>query len=392
MFEKVVLVMGLFAFAKQAPKLIGDVLGIDSGNMKLGIGGKLAAGGLLGAAAVMGGGLRTGINNITHGFGKAGDSINNFKSAKGFKKIGAGVKAVGSVVGHGFIGGVVSGAAGALSAGGRVAKNGAFSAKNASEARKSYNEGFTGAITARDKRENYRATHGGTFGAMVGHTSDATDGVLSWMGINSIDQIKAEQARAQEVANARKAVADRAKAIMERQKTEREATVGQTTHGGYYKNLAEIENQIAYAQQNGTLMDGTTSIDAKALVDMQNAKAKLEKQLQADIVAGISAKTGALDMAAYDGELMSAVSTFRTKLSSNYNSILRNADRDIAEVNTAIINLEAANAASSQKINDFISTGNVSRLFDGKDAIDNANRKLSVELNARILKEQENKK
>lgn len=391
MFEKVVLVMGLFAFAKQAPKLIGDVLGIDSGNMKLGIGGKLAAGGLLGAAAVMGGGLRAGINNITHGFGKAGDSVNNFKSAKGFKKIGAGIKAAGSIVGHGVIGGAFSGAAGALSAGGRVAKNGAFSAKNASEARKSYNEGFTGAITARDKRENYRATHGGTFGAMVGHTSDATHGVLSWMGINSIDQIKAEQARAQEVANARKAVADRAKAIMERQKTEREATVGETTHGGYYKNLAELENQIAFAQQNGTLMDGTTSIDAAALVDMQKAKDKLEKQLQADIVAGLD-KTGALNMAKYDGELMSAVSTFRTKLSSNYNSILRNADRDIAEVDTAIINLEAANAASSQKINDFITSGNVSRLFDGKDAIDNANRKLSVELNARILKEQENKK
>ena len=89
---------------------------------------------------------------------------------------------------------------------------------------------------------------------------------------------------------------------------------------------------------------------------------------------------------------MSAINTYRTKLSLNYNSILRNVDRSNTKVNDAMNNLEIANAAASQKINDFITSGNVSKLFDGNDAIENANRKLRTELNAKILKEQENKK
>ena len=46
----VVLIMGVFSFAKQAPKMLSDILGIDSGNLKLGIGEKLKAGGFVGAA------------------------------------------------------------------------------------------------------------------------------------------------------------------------------------------------------------------------------------------------------------------------------------------------------------------------------------------------------
>jgi hypothetical protein len=38
---KAILALGLLAFAKQVPKLLADVLGIDSGNLKLGIKGKL---------------------------------------------------------------------------------------------------------------------------------------------------------------------------------------------------------------------------------------------------------------------------------------------------------------------------------------------------------------
>lgn len=44
---KAVLAMGLFAFAKQAPKLLGEALGFEGGNLKLGLKGKLADGGFL---------------------------------------------------------------------------------------------------------------------------------------------------------------------------------------------------------------------------------------------------------------------------------------------------------------------------------------------------------
>lgn len=49
-FGFVIIVLGFFAFAKQAPKLISNVIGIDSGNLKLGIAGKLDASGPLGKA------------------------------------------------------------------------------------------------------------------------------------------------------------------------------------------------------------------------------------------------------------------------------------------------------------------------------------------------------
>ena len=53
----VVVILGIFAFAKQAPKMLSDMLGIESGNLKLGIGNKLRASGFLGGAIA--GGLAT---------------------------------------------------------------------------------------------------------------------------------------------------------------------------------------------------------------------------------------------------------------------------------------------------------------------------------------------
>ncbi len=89
----VILIMGIFAFAKQAPKMLSEMLGIDSGNIKLGITDKLKASGPIGnvlnkgIGAVSGslGGLSTGI------FDK---NINTWAAmrqgaAAGFKKGGA---------------------------------------------------------------------------------------------------------------------------------------------------------------------------------------------------------------------------------------------------------------------------------------------------------------
>lgn len=55
-----IIIIGVFAFAKQAPKIISDVFGIDTGGLKLGIGDKLKAGGFLGVGALAGFGAVTG--------------------------------------------------------------------------------------------------------------------------------------------------------------------------------------------------------------------------------------------------------------------------------------------------------------------------------------------
>ena len=63
-----IILMGLLAFAKQAPKMLGEMLGLDSGNIKLGIKDKLKAGGFFAAWAAIGaGGLALGRNVVAGG-------------------------------------------------------------------------------------------------------------------------------------------------------------------------------------------------------------------------------------------------------------------------------------------------------------------------------------
>ena len=68
-----IIIIGVFAFAKQAPKIISDILGIDTGGLKLGIGDKLKAGGLLGAGALAGIGFAKG--SFKNGVGHVGGAI-----------------------------------------------------------------------------------------------------------------------------------------------------------------------------------------------------------------------------------------------------------------------------------------------------------------------------
>ena len=163
MIAMVIVVMGLFAFAKEAPKLISEVIGIDSGNIKLGIGGKLAAGGAFGIGAMLGGGITSLMQNATHG-------VSNFNKAEGFKaKAMAAIRGTGSLVA-----GTASGTTNAV-------KNGAFNAKNTKEMRNSARQGSEQALKNRGERESYRATHGGNLrGVIKGHASDFISNVGTW--------------------------------------------------------------------------------------------------------------------------------------------------------------------------------------------------------------------
>lgn len=63
MLALALLILGLVAFARQAPKFIADSLGIKTGDMKLGIGKKFAEGGGFAAKAIAGSGLKTAVQN-----------------------------------------------------------------------------------------------------------------------------------------------------------------------------------------------------------------------------------------------------------------------------------------------------------------------------------------
>jgi len=118
----VIVLMGVFAFAKQAPKLIGDVIGVDGGNIKLGIRDKLATGGAFMAGAAIGGGVTAGVRNFTHGMNGAWSGVSKTNDWRtNAKGIGKGILKTG--------GSLFSAAGGAASGLGRGAKSG-ISAKN----------------------------------------------------------------------------------------------------------------------------------------------------------------------------------------------------------------------------------------------------------------------
>ena len=72
MLALALLILGLVAFARQAPKFIADSLGIKTGDMKLGIGKKFAEGGGFAAKAIAGSGLRTAVQNWNKNKGQGG--------------------------------------------------------------------------------------------------------------------------------------------------------------------------------------------------------------------------------------------------------------------------------------------------------------------------------
>lgn len=81
MLALVIIIMGILTFARQAPKMISDVLGIDTGNMKLGIGEKLKAGGFFAAGSAVGAAITSRFNPfaIARGWNK-GWKEGNFKA------------------------------------------------------------------------------------------------------------------------------------------------------------------------------------------------------------------------------------------------------------------------------------------------------------------------
>ena len=149
LFAQVFIIMGIVAFMRQAPKLIGDLFGLDAGNIKLGIGEKLRAGGGFIAGGIVGGGISSAVRNFTQTEGNAGAKI---RSA---------------------IGGL---GAGAVRGGRRNAAS-----QNFADVRKNTGDAIKRTTEARDTRDSYRATHGGTTGGVItGHIEDLVTGGRGW--------------------------------------------------------------------------------------------------------------------------------------------------------------------------------------------------------------------
>ncbi len=177
LFAKAVIVLGLVAFIKEAPKLLSDVIGIKSSS-KIGFSlkDKLAAGGALTVAAAAGAGatafLRNGTTGIRNAWnkGKDGDKKGAWKAA--------GVGALSAIAG-GFSGAVRGGKA-------------AASAKGFADVKDAAGKGAQAAGKKAQDRATYKANHGGTFsGAMLGRITDAGGDARDWL-FGSYDAYESE--------------------------------------------------------------------------------------------------------------------------------------------------------------------------------------------------------
>ena len=150
------ILLGLIVFSKQAPKLIGEMFGINGGSIKLGIREKLADGGVMRGGAALGAGVQT--------------AIRNFNNQKGFRRF---TSALG-----GFGGGAVGGFVGSKDA------------KNFTAMRKAKDDAVRKAEAKRDARvekRNYLNSmtdeDGNQMGYWQSRATNFADNVKSWAGV-----------------------------------------------------------------------------------------------------------------------------------------------------------------------------------------------------------------
>lgn len=174
MFVVVFLILGIVLFIKEAPKLLKDIFGIDlgGGSFKRMLG--------LGAAGIAGfGGLfTTGARNM---FGAVAQGQKD-----GLSK--------GRIAWNAARSAVAGGASGAARSAWAARK-----AKGFGDIKNAASKGTKAATDAKGKRAAYKASHGGTVGALSGHAEDTIGSVREFLGMDSgIEYLKAEQAVYQE--------------------------------------------------------------------------------------------------------------------------------------------------------------------------------------------------
>ena len=234
------LIVGLVIFAKQAPKMISETFGIQSGSMSLGIGKKLADGGAFTAGAAIGGAITTTVRSLTHRYG----TKENWQNKNRKVTVGSALKNT--------AGGLLSGVAGGVSGGVRSGYN-ARKATSIKDMASSASSGAKAAVDRRDEREKYAAEHANAAGKPTiwsvskGHISDAALKVVDWAGINSVEANEKENQAISQVAAKKKAVGDQAKsAITSNSAKRKEMTLGVDSSRTYSNALINKAVQAGF--------------------------------------------------------------------------------------------------------------------------------------------------
>ncbi len=205
------ILMGIITFMRSAPKLFSEVTGLDSGNMKLGIKDKLAAGGGFVAGSLVGAGVTSMVRN---GLVSGGAMVNKYKENRkaGKGKFRSVLGASGSAVKF-----LTSTAAGTVSGAFRGGYAG-LNAKNYTDVTKAASKGAKGAVDARVKRANYKAAHGGsTLGATIGHLKDAGVSIKNYALDQSIEGLTRESNSMGKLASSYNSFSDGIESLLEKE-------------------------------------------------------------------------------------------------------------------------------------------------------------------------------
>lgn len=197
MIALVILIMGVFSFAKQAPKMLSEMLGFDSGSLKLGIGEKLKAGGAFVGGAMIGAGATGLVRNAINGVGKMPlkSTFNSFKNGD-FKN---GFAGVGKSIGTAFttFGSSVAGAA----SGGFNAFKAGKDAKNFGDMATAAGKGADVSWQNKNKREAFYHAHGGFMGGMEAHLGNVGDSASTLLTGKKPGTLTASQQHVYDVLN-----------------------------------------------------------------------------------------------------------------------------------------------------------------------------------------------
>ncbi len=423
------LILGLITFCKDAPKFLSKSLGIDGGNMSLGLREKVAKGGGFVAASAVGAGATTLVNNAANRWGDKKRWQNKDGQVTPWS------------VTKNLFGGALSGVAGGVSGAVRGGYD-ARGAKHYRDVKRSASYGARRAIDARDRRDAYADSHPNDAQRLgnipLSHMEDALRGVVRWAGFDSLDSLEKEEKTLSSIKSAKKKLADAAKSQIEGDVAKhKNLTYSITAHytqsdaqaiarkaDGYFKDTAtaadkalgkatieryggrgfstgileEIQTKMSQASTTGGTVDHLDAAQWKLLYDdylkkfgdqLQNRALlseghfggiEFEEADPTDPTRTVRVKLENADRVAI-GDVRNAATEYRTVLGDNIgNSVISEANR---EAGTTAQKLDVATVTSG----DLVVTDN-SALSKLGDAIDLARQRIEQE-KSKIRKKQE---
>ncbi len=382
------IIMGIFMFVKEFPKLISDVTGIDSGNIKLGIKdfmGKLGAGGFFAAGGLLGAGASALVGNTANSFRTFGY---NWKNSHGFfGKAGV----IGRSVTSPFAGGV----SGAF----RGAKAG-LEAKNFADMSKAMTTGSQGAAKAREDRAFYRASHGGTtLGVLGGHFTDAFDDAKSFMGLGpNVEALKRSQSLIQDVFSKRKAAMDAAEAEIVKQAAERTVSGApiKFVDGQEFSKLAEIENELEIMKSTGKTSNNMKA-SSQLITELQAKQKEMKDRLVADYLNGVTTDGKGTDFSKIKGVVKENMVAFNTALKNNVGVIKSNlTDQNIRDLGSKYTDMQTImEAVKNMSPDELIASQKMSDLMDNAKAVigtSSTNVGMKINVFKQKAEQKENKK